>query len=204
MSRILISTLISLCLSLTAMAGVTDISTLSNAIYAEPVTTGAGTQITLSVKMKNAVPTTGFQVDLVLPQGVTVPTDEDGYYDIYLSTERTTSRKTDYFSSALQSDGSIRIMANSTRSNTIEGTDGEVCTIQLQIAPDLANGSYPISFKNIVLTDANSQTTKVALIETALNIGRDPYDLNGDGKVDVQDVTFLVNHILTLDSCMGK
>ena len=55
----------------------TDYSTIANTIYLERVEAAAGSQVTLSVKMKNTVEVQGYQFDLYLPEGVTVATDED-------------------------------------------------------------------------------------------------------------------------------
>ena len=59
-------------------APVTDISQLDNAIYIEPVEARCGTQVTLSVKMKNSVAVQTIQFDLYLPDGISVIANDDG------------------------------------------------------------------------------------------------------------------------------
>ena len=147
--------------------------------------------------MNNTVSATGFQFDVVLPEGITVATDEDGFYLIELSESRTTSRKTDFFSSVLQSDGSIRVMCSSTTSNTFEGTSGEVCTIKLNIGEGLANGDYPIIFKNIKISDADARAYRVNQVEATLVLNNFIVgDTNGDGMVLIGDVIAILNYIL--------
>ncbi len=97
MKKLLFSVL-ALCLSFVVgnvHAQDTDISSLENIIYIEPVTVYAGSTYTLSVKMKNSVETEGFQFDLFLPEGMEFCKDEDDFPMTYLSEERTNSRKTD-------------------------------------------------------------------------------------------------------------
>lgn len=158
------------CLALIAKAEATDISGIENVIYAESQSCTAGSSFAMSVKMKNTVEITGFQFDLELPSGVTVEKNEDGFYLIDLSTERTTATKTNYFDSAKQPDNSVRVMASSTRNYTFSGNDGEVAIINISVAEDLAEGKYPIVLKNIVLSDAAANSYETERIETELTV----------------------------------
>lgn len=170
--------ILTLCLSLglAARAEATDISQYENVVFPVPTTGSAGSAVTVSVEMNNTVNATGFQFDIVLPEGITVATDGDGFYLIALSEARTTSKKTDFFSSALQTDGSVRVMCSSTQSYTFSGNEGEVCTIQLNIAPNVADGNYPIIFNNIEISDADAVAHRVSKVEGTLTVGSTQYD----------------------------
>ena len=159
-----------ICFACMLRANTTDISTLENVVYPTSVKGASGSNVALSVNMKNAIAMTGFQFDIELPTGISVAKDEDGFYLIDLSETRTTTKKTDYFSSAPQSDGSVRVMASSTSNYTFSGNDGEVAVIQLSVASDVPNGNYPIILKNIVMSDATSKTYEVEQIESVLTI----------------------------------
>lgn len=98
----------------------TDISNVDNTLYIENVTVEKGTQVTLSLKMKNNVEVTGFQCNLYFPKGVTVQKDKDDYPLIELSEERTTARNTNLFDAVEQADGSMMILANSTKSKILQ------------------------------------------------------------------------------------
>jgi hypothetical protein len=167
-----------LCLSLglSAKAENTDVSQFENVVFPVSTTGEAGTNVTVSVEMNNTVDATGFQFDIVLPEGITVATDEDGFYLIELSEERTTSNKTNYFDSALQPDGSVRVMCSSTKSYTFEGTSGEVCTIELIIGEEVADGDYPIIFKNIEISDTGSNAHRLSQVEATLTVVNVNYD----------------------------
>ncbi len=93
--------------------------------YIEPITSKAGDEVQLPVVLAADQPVVGFQFDLILPEGVTVTYDEDGYENIFLSTARTTERK-HTLTAQHQSDGSWRILCYSSKNNTFEGGDGEV------------------------------------------------------------------------------
>ena len=136
-----------------AYAEDTDISNVDNTLYIENVTVEKRTQVTLSLKMKNNVEVTGFQCNLYFPKGVTVKKDKDDYPLIELSEERTTARNTNIFDAVEQADGSMMILANSTKSKSFTGTDGEVATITLNISSDIGSGDHTASIKGIALSD---------------------------------------------------
>ena len=175
----------------------TDYSTIANTIYLERVEAAAGSQVTLSVKMKNTVEVQGYQFDLYLPEGVTVATDEDGFSLIELSTARTTARKTDYFNSTVQPDGSIRVLCGSSKGYTFEGTDGEVATITLNIDENMEEGDHPIILKEVNLTDKNSTLYTTGYLKSTLTIINFILgDVNGNKKVEVSDFIATANYIL--------
>lgn len=177
--------------------GPTDIASIKNGLYVDPCKVFTGKQAKLSLMMNNEIAPTGFQCDVVLPQGITPAVDEDGFYMIELGTERTTSKKTDYFNSVKQADGSIRIMCSSTRSYTFSGNEGEVATMLVNVAEDMEDGNYPVILRNIILSDANSQTYKMSYVMTELTV--ESYtlgDANGDEEINVGDFTAIANYIM--------
>lgn len=187
--------------SMTASAQTTDISNRDNVIYIENVNANPGDQLTLSVKMNNTLGVRGFQFDLVLPDGITVAEDEDGILMVELSTERTTAKKMNYFDSALQSDGSLRVLCNSTNGYTFDGNSGEVCTIIINVASGLG-GDFDLTIRDVILTDPDAVRYPIDGTQSVISVkevGCDcgiPGDLNKDGKVTVTDVMVLVKMIL--------
>ncbi len=148
----------------------TDISGMDNVVYIEPCTAEVRSEYTLSVKMKNSVVAEGFGFDLVLPEGITVALDGNGDPKAELSTERTNLSNTNHFDADFKLDGSLNIQAYSSKGRTISGNDGEVALITIQISGDMALGTYPIQLKNIAISDANSVTYTVDLVETSIEI----------------------------------
>jgi hypothetical protein len=174
---------------------VTDISQLDNAIYIEPVEARCGTQVTLSVKMKNSVAVQTIQFDLYLPDGVSVIANDDGEL-ITASKERI--RKYQYFNSSIQPDGALRLLAQATTTNIAAG-DGEICMVTVSIPEDMEEGEYPILFKEmrIVGNDNTNHSPSPNLIQTKLVVSSYiPGDANGDGEIDAIDFNIIGNHIL--------
>lgn len=175
----------------------TDISTIDNTVYIEPITTRAGNEIIVPLNLKNTESICGFEFNLVLPEGIIIPKDEEGYYQIQLSSDRTTSRKHNIFDATLKEDGSIYVLCNSTTSKTFEGSDGEVALITMQTADTMEAGDYPIALKNIVLAKSDASTIKVAEVVSLLTIeSYTPGDANGDNEINGGDITAISNYLL--------
>ena len=163
----------------------------------------AGEEMTLSVVLNADRPVTAFQFDLYLPDGMEMTFDEDDFENILLSTARTTERKHTLTSQQMP-DGAWRVLCYSDKNNTFEGNEGEVCTITVKTNASMANGSYPIAFKNMTTTyitegEGTGQETR-AQITTYVNFftPESPLygDANGDGTVNVTDITTIVSYIL--------
>ena len=124
----------------------------SNTIYVDDAETKSGETLVLSVKMRNDFSVTGFQFDLVLPDGFRIAEDE-GFPLVSLSTSRTTSQKTNGFDGQIQTNGNLRVLCYSTRNYAFSGNDGEVCTIKVNVDENISPGNYSFIIKNIELTD---------------------------------------------------
>ena len=171
---------------------VTDISKLSNVIYINPVESSAGSDVIISVNMKNSLPMEGFSFDLYLPEGMEFLTDEDGFPEAYLSTQRTTARNT--FEAAVLPDGALRVFAASTNGSTINGNDGEVVTVKIHVGTSVVKGIYPLTLRQIALSDSTARSYDTAEVVCSIKIGTTlTCDVNQDGKVDISDVVAVIN-----------
>ena len=175
----------------------TDITTIENGIYIEPFEATPGQQVTLSVKMKNTADIQGYQFDLYLPEGVSVATDEDGFALAEMSIARTTKNKTDYFGSDFQSNGAFRVLCGSTKGYTFSGTDGEICTIVLNVADNLEEGELPVILKEITVTSKENVGYDTPYFKSTMTISSYTLgDVNNDRKVNITDFTSTANYIL--------
>ncbi len=175
----------------------TDLSSYDNVVYINPLSACSGQSLTFPVMMKNAVGIQTVQFDLYLPDGVTVAKDEDGFDLIELSTERTTTRKMDSFSSIQTADGAYRVLINSSGGYTFDGTDGEIARVTVNIVADMAEGDYPLILKDIVLVNTSSEGFETPYVKATLTVSDySPGDVNGDGKVNAIDLNAIVNYIL--------
>ena len=170
-----------------------------NTLLVENQDARAGTQVELSIALKNNVNITNFQFDLVLPEGITIAQDEDGYDLIDLSTVRTTVRK-HTIGNELQNDGSMRVVCYSSSNAVFSGTEGEVMTVKLNISKSLSEGEYCVQLKNLVLTeytDGNATKHTIPCVESKINVHvYTPGDVNDDGSIDVTDISGVVSFIL--------
>ena len=175
----------------------TDISAYDNIVYIEGTEAIVGQRVRLSLKMNNIIAPTGFQCDVYLPDGVTAAQDEDGFYLMDISTERTTARKTDYSASVMQPDGGLRFMCSSTKSYTFSGNEGEVAYLMVDIDSNIEEGTYPLILKNIEISDANSNAYRVSYVKTTLTVSTYTLgDANNDGSIGVSDFTAIANYIM--------
>ena len=149
----------------------TDISTMENVIYISPLSAAAGTQINLSVCMKNSMAIRGFQFDLYLPEGVTVVTSGNGRIKGGLSNGRLPEDDQHTLTLGVQDDGAIRFLCGSQYDETFTGSDGEIATLSVNIAANMAVGEYPILLKAMKLTETDiSKFYETALVETTLTV----------------------------------
>ena len=180
----------------------TDISQLDNVIYIESFEDSPGTtELELSIKMKNSAEIRAFQFDLELPEGVT-PFTEDNEMVYWLNGDRAPKKAGGQFyhtiEVSVQDDGSYRFLCGAQQDKTFAGNDGEVVVLKVNIADDMKAGDYPITLKDIKLTEtdiSNSYQTekvvsKLTIVEYELG------DISGDGIVDVSDYIGVANHIL--------
>ena len=166
--------IIMLCLGYAGMmkAANTDISSLNNVIYVEPFTASAGTQVQMSIKMKNTAEIRGFQFDLMLPEGVTAAKSAKGKILASLTESRLPDEDEHSLTLSEQSDGSIRFLCGSLADETFTGTDGEIATLSINIDGKMANGAYPIYLRNMKLTETDiNNFYETENIETTITIG---------------------------------
>lgn len=121
-----------------------------NTLMFGDLTTAAGKEVVLPIKMKNTCDISAYQFDLYLPEGFTVAVDEDGMEKIEVGS-RTTSRR-HVIDCAKQKDGSVRVMSYSMKNALFKGEHGAVAEITVKAAGDLKAGTYQIKATNVVLS----------------------------------------------------
>ncbi len=146
-----------LCLGYAGMLNATntDISSLNNVIYIEPLASSAGAQVEMSIKMKNTAGIRGFQFDLYLPDGVTAAKTAKGKFIVSLTADRLPDEDEHTLSLSEQGDGAIRFLCGSMADETFTGTDGEIAKLTINIDGGVANGDYPIYLRSMKLTETD-------------------------------------------------
>ena len=166
MKKTLLTLLTFITTLLTASAQGSDLSTLTDAIYVQPLSAPAGSQQTLSVCMKNSIEVQTIQFDLYLPDGLTVIANEDG--ELMTASKERISRF-NYFESSKQANGALRLLAQATTTNVPTG-DGEIAKVKVGIDNTMSTGNYPIILKDIVLVSKDNVTKKVEEVSTIITI----------------------------------
>ena len=146
----------------------------------------------LPVSLKNKDQVVGFQLDVVLPDGMSLALNNKGKYDI-----TKTDRLADHsLSSNILPDGSIRIVGTSMNNDIIADVDGALVNIGVDVTDWLANGEYAIQLKNVKMTNENKQTLTCADKTFIVKIGGKMGDVNNDDAIDVTDAVLIIDDIL--------
>lgn len=176
----------------------TDISQLANAVYIESTEVKTGSQMTLSIKMKNETPIRGFQFDLYLPDGVTVAKNAKDRIMASLSSGRLPEDDEHSLTTGELTDGAIRFLCSSLYDENFTGNDGEIVTLTVNVSDDMEDGDYPIIIKNARLTETDiSKYYIIDYVKSTLTVSSYMLgDINADNEVDVRDYTGVANHIM--------
>ncbi len=177
----------------------TDLSQMDNVIYIKPFTATAGTQASISICMKNTAEIRSFQFDLYLPEGMTAMKSDKGRIQGSLSAGRLPEEDVHKLTFSEHEGGVVRLLCDSEYGDTFTGNDGEIATLQVNIAESMADGDYAIVMKDMKLSEVDIANYYVADdIETTVTIGEagTPIlgDVNNDGNVTPADAIMILYH----------
>lgn len=164
-----------------------------NTLSIENIRGSKNAQVTLPIALKNKHAITGLQIDLYLPDGISVATKSNGKMMI-----STTNRMTgDYTITGNQMDGFVRILGYSGRSDAFTGNDGDILNVTLDISSSVADGDYTIRLKDIVLSDVNNTEYHPADVGAIMTVSTYTLgDVDNSGAVNINDVVCIINFIL--------
>ena len=168
--------------------------TSENTITLSNVTANIGTTVSFPIGLDNVNNITAFQMDLYLPTGITLATDEDGNVKIE-TTERISNNHT--VDCSKMDDGSYRIICYSTENNNFTGYRGELFSLPLVVGAELQDGDCDITASNIELSDKTGTTyigqdVKCMISVKSFILG----DVDGNGQHSINDVVCIVNYVL--------
>ncbi len=145
----------------------TDESDAENVIYVENVSGSKNSQVELSVRMRNASDIRGFQFDLYLPEGVTMAANAKAS----LSSDRLAAGDAHTLMVDEMTDGAVRFLCSSMNDESFTGGNGEVATLTVNIADNVANGDYDIVVKNAIMTETDiSRSYEAGDIKSTLTV----------------------------------
>lgn len=138
---------------------------------------------------------TAYQFDLSLPAGFDIAKNKKGKPDVKLSDRYEDDNPS--LSIEELGNGKYRFVCISMTNGVIEGTEGPLMSMNIQVPSDVTEGSYTGKVENIVMTHADETKQKLAPVSFTFNVST--YikgDADGDLEIDVADVVSIVNYIL--------
>ncbi len=169
----------------------------NNKLTVTDMTQCSGGRGLLNVLLTDEETIMGFQFDLELPTGVTVAEDEGRL----MAALTGNAVNTHSISSSKVGEGLYRFVVTPQGSRAISNSDGSGMTITIDVADDMAVGTYTMSIKDIEMTvkragnvyeDIHPKNSIASLTITEATMG----DVNGDGRVSVTDVISMNSYIL--------
>lgn len=140
-----------------------DIETIAdNSLYTLDAKGYPGKQLKISVQMKNSRPVQAIGLHFTLPEGLSVPLEDDFYALCDLSTERTTFRKHN-LGATFPDKKEYRVAITTNIGAFFSGNSGEVFTIPVDVAENVAYGDYEIKLLQVELSglEENAEGKKV-------------------------------------------
>ena len=158
--------------------------------YIEDFTISPGETRTVSILLDNEAEYTAFQSDLYLPEGLTAAN--------FALTDRKNANHT--LTATVLPDGGIRLLSYSLNLKTYSGNSGALVTFNVTASEDF-EGPVVITLRNTLFTTEtgvevpfDNEECTVSLFATGIR-----GDVNGVGGVDMDDLTALINYLLTGD-----
>lgn len=138
----------------------------------------------------------GFQFDLLLPDGVTVPYDDNNKLMATLTGNAATTHN---LSSSKVSEGLYRFLVSPKGNSPISNATGDGMAITIDVADNVAVGNYVISIKDIEMTvkrgnayeDVHPIDNTATLAISEATAG----DVNGDARISVTDVISIIGYL---------
>ncbi len=169
-----------------------NVLTLPQVVMAE-----SGMSYALPVTLRNVAGISAVQCDIVLPQGVELA-QQDGRYLVDVNSQRLAPSHVLNIRQ-LQS-GNVRVLITSLLAEPLNGNDGELMVLHLNVAPDAQEGIYPVEINNVVMADVNALTYHAPDAATNFVVKNTlKGDANGDGMIDVGDYVTTANYIMELN-----
>ena len=143
--------------------------------------------------MDNEPSFTAFQTDLILPEGLSVVQEDEEY--LFELSNRKASDHT--IISKLRDDGAIRMVSFSIGVKPYSGHHGALVVIPITADEDFT-APATITLKHSICTTVDGVEYRLEGGNCEVNLLEQliPGDVNGDGIVDVSDVTYLISYVL--------
>jgi Ca2+-binding EF-hand superfamily protein len=147
----------------------------------------------ITMLLTNTSEVSAVQGNIKLPEGVSFVTKANGRLDV----SNIDGRSEDFtLSCALQADGSMTFAHYSADGFAYEGNEGGIFTFKIKADYNAEPGTYNVKLSEVVLSingigyDIDDRTSQLNVIDKLSKC-----DVNGDGKVDVADITAIISEM---------
>jgi hypothetical protein len=167
-----------------------DVSSTKSYFYIPSVVSTSGDSVQLDICLKNPIPAIAFEMDLVLPDGFVLDT---------LKTCLSSARKGNHILSIARMSDSIMqykfLCFSMKKKDILSGDSGSVLKLYTKVPVEEKN--YIINIKNAILVDTATNVLELSMFDGKLEVTSavSKGDANGDKKVDVTDIVYLVAYI---------
>ena len=182
-------------LSIAGDKGITDIATLDDAIYIEPVTAIGGDDISVDICLKNHLTASVYSFDLVLPEGITIATNEHSRYLDEL-TERHTGQSRRL---KVWGNGVCNMATLAGSGEELTDNDGAIRRVTLHLADNMNAGIYEIKIKNASYTLADGTTVSMQDVKSTIS-ALQRGDVDANGTLEFSDAMSIANHMVGIVS----
>lgn len=171
-------------------------SAVSDMFSMDPFYIKAGETKTLALRLNNTESYTAFQLDLVLPAGLTISKDAEGNDQIEMAGER--SSESHVISSNEIETGKVRILGYSMNNALYKGNAGDFLYITLQADEAIESSKTEVKIENIHMVTANRNDNQLTALSGSVFLVNSITDLEevGDNRFAVS----VHNGILTIQS----
>ena len=159
----------------------------------------AGEYLLLPVMLTNESELAAFQCDICLPDGLTLPLNEEGDLDIRLNPERATSKHS--VTARTLADGTIRVAAYANPTKNFKGDSGALFYLNLLATKD-AVGEKVVEIKEIICSTADASTVPVADVKAVVSVLEAPV-LVSSLTLDKQNVEVVRGETVTLTATVA-
>ena len=129
-----------------------------NRLWMEDFAIEPGETKSVSLMLDNDKVFTAFQLDLVLPEGISIVTKSNGKPNVIINTDRADDHQ---MVTNIRENGNVSILMMSLESTPIMGNSGEIVSMQFK-ASDTFSGTHRIELIDIELTEPDGTATKPA------------------------------------------
>lgn len=154
--------------------------------YIEDFTISPGETRTVSILLDNEAEYTAFQSDLYLPEGLTAAN--------FALTDRKNANHT--LTATVLPDGGIRLLSYSLNLKTYSGNSGALVTFDVTVSEDF-EGEATVALRGTLFTTVAGVEVpfdnETCTVTSTIIRG----DVNGDGSVNISDVTALIDYLLS-------